>query len=46
VDSADEELQHGVDESYTVSVSAAQRNASLRAPTVYGALLAIGCRVI
>ena len=38
VDSADEELQHGVDESYTIEVSADARTAKLHAPTVWGCL--------
>ena len=41
VDSADEELQHAVDESYTIEVSADARTAVLHAPTVWGALRAL-----
>lgn len=40
VDSADENLQHGVDESYTIEVSA-EGAATLRAATVWGGLHAL-----
>ena len=41
VESAAEDLQHGVDESYTLDVSAEQRTATLRSPSVFGALRAL-----
>lgn len=41
VESASEDLQHGVDESYTVDVSAEQRTATLQASSVFGALRAL-----